>query len=78
MNVPDTARILGTTKVVCTAKQPAGEGRSRLGFAGPFEAGRNATTLGPLGLSVVMPDQAAGQIEVGTHLTILITDGVIS
>lgn len=70
----DTARILGTAQVVCTAKQPASEARSRLGFC---SIGGEDAVIGPSGLSVVIPDQGAQHIEVGTHLTLVFTDGVI-
>lgn len=71
----DAARILCTAQAVCTAKQPAGETRSRLGFCtgapGLDEAG---AVIGPSGLSLVMPNAAAAHIDVGSHVTLLITD----
>lgn len=74
----DTALIVCTARVVCTAKQPAGEGKSRLGFCTdtPY-ADDTAAAIGPSGLSVVMPDQAAGHVDVGTHLTLVFTDGAV-
>lgn len=73
----DTALILCTTEVVCTAKQPAGEGSSRLGFCSGTPYGVEGAAIGPSGLSVVMPNQAAQHVDVGTHLTLVFTDGAV-
>ena len=73
----DTARILGTARVVCTAKQPATDGTSRLGFCSDTWVDDGAVTVSASGLSVVMPDQGAQHIEIGTHLTLLFTDGEV-
>lgn len=73
----DTARILCTTEVVCTAKQPAGQGISRLGFSSGTPYGDPGAAIGPSGLSMVMPDAAAQLVDVGTHLTLVFTDGAV-
>ncbi len=73
----DTALIVCTARVVCTAKQPAGEGRSRLGFCSDTPYGDAGASIGPSGLSVVMPDGSARHVEIGTHLTLVFTDGVV-
>lgn len=72
----DTARILCTAKITCTAKGPAGEGQSRLGFSADYAEGRNAEWAKytpSFSLSTVMLDQVAKHFEVGTHITLLFT-----
>lgn len=70
----DTARILCTAKVTCTAKQPAGDGASRLGFSADYAEGANADWAKytpQLSLTTVMLDQVAQHFEVGTHVTLI-------
>lgn len=73
----DTARILSTAKVICTAKQPSGPDHTRLGFSADSALGSHRAVVGALGLSTVMPNDAAEHFGVGQHLTLLFTDAEV-
>jgi hypothetical protein len=72
----DTAQILFTAKVTCTAKQPAGDGQTRLGFSPDYADGRNAEwakyTPG-LSLTMAVLDQVADKVAMGQAITLLFT-----
>lgn len=75
----DTANILCTAKVVCTAKGPAGDGQSRLGFSPDYEAGRNAewaSATPTLSLSMTVVEGVAAKIAMGQAITLLFTEDV--
>ena len=74
----DTARILCTAKITCTAKGPAGEGQTRLGFSADYADGANAewAKWTPVfSQTMVVLDQVAERFEVGQHITLVFADG---
>lgn len=75
---PDQAAILCTAKVRCTAKSPAGEGQTRLGFSADYAEGRNAewAKYTPvLSLTMVVLDEVAARIPTGP-MTLLFAEDV--
>lgn len=73
----DTARILCTAKITCTAKGPAGEGQKRLGFSADYANGANAewAKWTPVfSQTMVVLDPVAERFEVGQHITLLFTE----
>lgn len=73
----NTAKIHCTAKVTVTAKQPAGDGQTRLGFSPDYADGANAEWARytpSLSLSMVVLDQVAAQFKEGQHLTLLFTE----
>lgn len=76
----DTANILCTAKLVCTARNAAGDGQTRLGFSPDYVAGRNAewakSDSPSLSLSMTVVDQVAARIAMGQRITLLLADDV--
>jgi hypothetical protein len=71
-----SAQIVCSAKVSCTAKAPAGEGQTRLGFSPDYLDGRNAEwakyTPG-LTLAMTVLDRVADKIAMGQAITLLFT-----
>lgn len=75
----EAARILFTAKVTCTAKSPAGEGQTRLGFSPDYAEGRNAEWARytpTLSLSMTVLDSVAERVAMGQAVTLLFAEDV--
>lgn len=75
----DLAAILCTAKVRCTAKSPAGDGQTRLGFSADYAEGRNAEwamhDTPVLSLTMVVRDEVAARISTRA-MALLFTEDV--
>lgn len=76
---PEAAQILCTAKVTCTAKSPAGEGQTRLGFSPDYRDGRNAQWARytpTLSLTMTVLDSVAERFAMGQAVTLLFAEDV--
>lgn len=75
----DTANIVCAAKIVCTAKTPAGDGQTRLGFSPDYAEGRNsewAKYTPGLSLAMTVLDEVAAKIRQGQAITLLFAEDV--